>query len=73
MDADTKRDDLLGESLREHALALLIGTCGAWSRAVTPQTGEIDQKWCDYASAQEGKLRAAINELADLSKTAANG
>jgi hypothetical protein len=64
--ADQPREVLLGKSLRQHAHAVRIETCAAWSDvAVKPI--ELDEAKCQYARAQEERLRSAIDELADLS------
>lgn len=67
--ADQPRDVLLGRSLRQRAHELRLEACGAWSDVVLPPHGGLDQAKCEYAAAVENRLRAIIDELADLTGT----
>lgn len=62
--ADVQRAELLGRSLRQRAHELRREACAAWSAVIG--TGDIDQVKCDYAAAIEARLKAIIDELADL-------
>lgn len=65
--ADVPREVLLGKTLRQRAHQLRIEACSAWSDvAEKPITG-LDAAKSDYARAIEERLRAIIDELADLS------
>ncbi len=66
-DADTVRDVLMGKSLRQYAQDLRIKACGAWSGVVKPPYAGLDEAQCQVARALEERLKAAIDELADLS------
>lgn len=65
--ADVPREVLLGKTLRQRAHELRIEACGAWSDVVQQPIPGLDPAKCDYAKAIEERLRAIIDELADLS------
>lgn len=65
--ATEPREVLLGASLLEHTMSTFNECCSAWSD-VRNASGEIDKAKYDYASALEGRVRSAINELAVLSR-----
>jgi len=65
--ADVPRDVLLGKTLRQRAHELRIEACGAWSDVVQLPLSGPDAAKCDYAKSVEDRLRAVIDELADLS------
>jgi hypothetical protein len=52
-------------SLRQYVQDCRIKACSAWSDVMTK--GEIDESKCQLAKALEERLRAGIDELADLS------
>lgn len=65
--ADVPREVLLGKTLRQRAHQLRIEACSAWSNVVQHPIPGLDEAKCDYARAIEERLRAVIDELADLS------
>ena len=64
---DARPDFLLGETLPEYTLRLFNETCSAWS-AARNISGEIDEARCQYAAAQENRVRSAIKEIAEKSR-----
>jgi len=64
--ADVPREVLLGKTLRQRAHQLRIEACSAWSDVVRQPIPGLDEAKCDYARALDERLRAIIDELADL-------
>jgi hypothetical protein len=69
--SDTPRQVLMDKSLRQYAQDLVRDTCAAWSDVVDGPYQGLNKAKCDFAVANEARLRAVIDELADK-LTAAN-